>query len=491
MNRQIRRFATVMLCAFGLLMGNLFYWQVVRADGLADDPRNTRTLIKEYSTERGRIVLASKDGRQEVVLAESVPTDDALKYLRRYPQGRRYGFVTGFYSLVFGRSLAEQTFNELLTGQAPEQFADNLVDLISAKDRPGGTLELTLDPEAQQAAERALGEHKGAVVALDPATGAVVALTSFPRFDPNELSGHDTGEMRDAWDRLNASPSKPLLNRSASELYPPGSTFKVITAAAALESGIGPDSPLPNANEYKPPQTSATIRNFGGGSCLGGKNPITLAESLQVSCNTVFARLGNQLGTDKLVGAAERFGLNKESPYQLPAVTSQIPTELDPPSLAQSAIGQRDVRVSPLQMATIAATVANGGKRMAPFVVSKVRAADGSQVKSFPPKEVEQAVSPDIAAQLRAMMVQVVEKGTGNFAKISGIEVGGKTGTAQRGEGQAPHAWFIGFASNGDRQIAVAVIVEAGGSLGSEATGGHVAAPIAKDVMVAYLGGGS
>jgi peptidoglycan glycosyltransferase len=490
MNTQIRRFGLVMLAVFVLLLANLLYYQVIRADALANDNRNARTIIKEYSIERGRMIAGSGD--EQVVVAESVATDDALRYLRRYPEGRAYSFVTGFYSFVFGRHLAEASFNDFLIGQAPEQFAQNLEQLLTAEARPGGTLQLTIDPRVQAAAIAGLGERKGAVVALEPSTGAVLALTSFPRYDPNPLSGHDSARIRQAWERLERDPDQPRLNRAASQLYPPGSTFKVITAAAALEDGISPEEPLENADSYTPPLTRAgVIRNFGGSSCKGGKPQITLTESLEVSCNTVFARLGNRLGAGKLVGMAEKFGFNAEMPYQLEAATSQIPADLDPPAEAQSAIGQRDVRASPLQMASIAATIANGGRRMAPRVVDSVKAADNSLVKRFPPKEVDQAISPQVAGQLQDMMVNVVDNGTGSNAQIPGIRVGGKTGTAQRGEGQNPHAWFIGFASSGDRQIAVAVIIEAGGDLGSEATGGQLSAPIARNVIQAYLGGAS
>jgi peptidoglycan glycosyltransferase len=490
MNRQIRRFSGVMLAVFALLLGNLFYWQVVRAEGLADDQRNTRTLINEYSIERGRMLVGPPEN--EVVVAQSVPTDDTLKFLRRYPLGRQYGFVTGFYSLVYGRALAERTFNEYLLGSAPEQFADNLTQLLTAEDRPGGTLQLTLDPASQAAAIEGLGQNKGSVVALDTKTGAVLALTSFPRYDPNELSSHDTAKVRAAWARLNKDEDKPLLNRSTDELYPPGSTFKVITSAAAIEDlGLNEDSPLQNATTYTPPQTRVPIPNFGGGTCKGGKQPITLKEALEVSCNTVFARLGNQLGAQRLSQMAENFGFNQPSPYQLPSVESRIPTEMDKPAEAQSAIGQRDVRVTPLQMASVAATIANDGKRMAPYVVDKVRSEDGGLVRTFRPREMNQAIEPDTARQLQDMMVNVVENGTGTAAQIDGIRVGGKSGTAQRGAGQDPHAWFIAFGSSGDRSIAVAVIIEAGGSLGSEITGGRASAPIARAVINAYLRGNS
>jgi peptidoglycan glycosyltransferase len=493
MSAQIRRFSVVILCAFLLLMANVFYIQVIRRDALANDSRNVRSIYQEYAIERGQILVGDK----AIAISKATDDGDELKYQREYPQGTRYAFVTGFYSPVFGRTLAERQFNDFMVGESPEQFADSLAQLLSADPKPGGSLVLTLDADTQAAAERALGRRKGAVVALDPSTGAVLALTSYPRYDPNRLTSHDQKKDRAAWDELLADKDKPMLARAVSELYPPGSTFKVVTAAAALESlNMSPDSPLENATSYTPPQTRASIKNFGGGTCLGNKQPITLAEALQVSCNTVFARLGNDLGGERLVDMAQRFGLNERpNAYQIkdPTVAiSRIPeaSELDKPAEAQSAIGQRDVRVSPLQMAEVAATVANEGKRMSPFVVSRVLAFDGSLVKEFKPVQANEPISTSTADQLKAMMVQVVEKGTGEAARIPGAVVGGKTGTAQRGEGQAPHAWFIGFGESGGKKIAVAVIIEAGGDLGSEATGGRLSAPVAKAVMQAYFGGG-
>jgi len=484
-NRQIRRVAAVVLCAFVALLAAPFYWQVVAADRLTDDPRNARTLIKEYSIQRGKMVVSGEP------VAESVATNDKLKYKRVYPQGPRYGMVTGFYSLVFGRTLAEERFNSFLLGQAPEQFAQNLSDLLTANDTPGGTLTLTLDPAAQEAAERELGRSKGAVAAIDFRTGNVVAITTFPRYDPNDLSGHDPEKIRTAWKQLNEDPDAPLLNRAAGGLYPPGSTFKVVTAAAALESGVTPDSQLANRAAYVPPQTTRPIRNFGGGSCRSPNgDKITLSQALTVSCNTAFAELGVTLGNEKLVNEAEKFGLNAGLEYQLPAAVSLIPRELDPPATAQSAIGQRDVRVSPLQMASIAATIANDGKRMAPHVVSQVVANDGKVVKTFRPDSLGQVIPGSVATDLQQMMISVVENGTAPGAAIKGLQVGGKTGTAQNAPGKAPHAWFICFTSRGDKAIAVAVIIENGGNAGDEATGGLLAAPVARAVIQAYLGSG-
>ena len=396
--------------------------------------------------------------------------------------------VTGFYSLVYGRTLAEQEFNSFLLGRAPEQFGQNVTDLLTARETPGGTLVLTLDKATQAAAEGALGGRKGAVVALDPRTGAVLAMTSTPTFDATPIS-HNPEAIRRNWERLVNDENGPLLNRAAGALYPPGSTFKVVTAAAALENGVTMDQELPSPDVYDVPQTSADIRNFGGSSC-GGGGSLTLTEALEISCNTTFAALGVELGSEKLADEAEKFGFNKPSPYQLPAATSVIPRDQDVPATAQSAIGQRDVRVSPLQMATVAATIANGGRRMGPFVARQVVSDRGRVVKRFEGEDFGEVIPEDVAANLRQMMRGVVANGTGQAARIPGEEVAGKTGTAQHARGRNPHAWFIGFAGSGDRQIAVAVVVEEGGDAGSEATGGRTAAPIAQRVMSTYLRGG-
>lgn len=486
MNRQIRRVAVVVLVAFLALLAAPLYWQVLAAPRLANDSRNTRVLIKEYSIERGPIVLADKT--PVAISSRSRQKGDPLEFVRRYPEGERYGMVTGFYSLVYGRTLAEQEFNSFLLGRAPEQFGQNVTDLLTARETPGGTLVLTLDRATQEAAERALGGSKGAVVALDPRTGAVLAMTTFPRYDPNQLSSHNPEAIRRNWERLVNDENGPLLNRAAGGLYPPGSTFKVVTAAAALENGVTMTQELPSPTVLDVPQTSADIRNFGGSSC--GDGSLTLTEALVISCNTTFAGLGIKLGSEKLAAEAEKFGFNAPSPYQLPAATSVIPEKQDVPATAQSAIGQRDVRVSPLQMASVAATIANGGRRMAPFVAQEVVSDKGKVVKRFEGEDLGQAIPERVAGDLQDMMLQVVERGTGQAAQIPGRQVAGKTGTAQHAQGKPPHAWFIGFTSAGDRAIAVAVVVENGGSLGSEATGGHVAAPIAKAVMETYLRGG-
>lgn len=489
MNRQVRRVATAMFVLFGALFLNLNYLQVIRADALAHDQRNKRGLLREYEIERGAILVGSGQEQKEIARSES--TQDRLRYLRTYPEGPLWAHITGYYSFIFGRSQMEQAFNDALLGQAPSQFIRNLGDLLDGRERPGDMLVTTLRPEVQEAAKAALGNRKGAVAALDPATGEVLALWSFPSYDPNPLSSHDAEQVRAAWQPLASSPDKPLLNRAIQELYPPGSTFKLVTAAAALERGISPDATFPDLREATLPQTSATIGNFGGRLCNGG-NPITLRRAVEVSCNTTFAQLGLSLGADELIAQAERFGLNRESDFQLPLVPSQIPTELDPPQTAQSAIGQRDVRVTPLQMAMIAGAIGNEGILMTPRIVGRVQDFAGRPVQSLDAKAlVPQAMSAGNARTLRDMMVGVVDRGTGRAAAIGGVAVAGKTGTAEGAPGRPPTVWFVGFAPADNPQVAVAVVVENGGGVGDEATGGRLAAPIARTVMQAALHSGA
>jgi penicillin-binding protein A len=487
-NRQVRRVAAAMFALFGVLFLNLNYLQVIRAYALSHDSRNQRGLLREYAIQRGAILVGS--GQRQKEIARSEPIQDRLRYLRTYPEGPLWAHVTGYYSLIFGRAQIEQAFNDTLLGQGQGQFIRNLSDLLDGRQRPGDTLVTTLRPPVQEAAKAALGDRKGAVAALDPTTGAVLALWSFPSYDPNPLSSHDGQQARATWQPLVSSPDKPLINRATQELYPPGSTFKLVTAAAALERGISPDTTFPDPLQADLPQTSATIGNFGGGRCNDG-NPITLQHALEVSCNTTFAQLGLSLGANALITQAERFGLNGESSFQLPLARSQIPTKLDPPQTAQSAIGQRDVRVTPLQMAMIAGAIGNKGILMTPRVVAQIQDFASRPVQSLDAKALSQTMSPQSAAELRDMMVGVVARGTGQAAAIDGVAVAGKTGTAEGAPGRPPTVWFVGFAPADNPQIAVAVVLENGGGVGDEATGGRLAAPIAKAVIQAALASAS
>jgi peptidoglycan glycosyltransferase len=481
MNKALRRVAAAFLVLLGLLLVNINYLQVVKADEYTDNPLNRRSLLDEYARARGPILVGDRP------IASSKETEGELKFLRVYADGPMYAPATGFHSPIFGRTGIERQENAYLAGTADEFFVRRLIDLVTNKKPEGGSVSLTLDPRAQRAAWTGMQGKRGAVVALDPRTGAILALVSSPSFDPNQLASHDPKKAGDAWQRLNAEEDDPLLNRPLAQLYPPGSTFKIITSAAALSDGRWkPDTQVDAPNVLDLPQTSHDLPNFNGEACgPGGKTSLTNA--LRISCNTAFAGIGLKLGGDKLLAQAEKFGFGQDLDVPMQAATSRFPVNPDPPQTALSAIGQFDVAVTPLQMAMVAAGVANGGVVMRPHLVNAIRAPDLSTVRETKPEVLSQAVSPAVAEQLQSMMVDVVENGTGQNARIPGVRVGGKTGTAQRGEGQKPDAWFVSFGSAGDRQVAVAVVIENGAANSADISGGRLAAPIAKDVMEAVL----
>jgi peptidoglycan glycosyltransferase len=493
MDALIRRLGGAMLALFVVLLAQVTYIQVVASDRLADNPANaTRQLIAEYRVDRGSIVAA--DGKTFLAVSRKSPGE--LKYQRHYPQGPLYADITGYYSVIFGRSGLEQSYNSYLSGDAPELIPQTLIDQVLGRPKRGATVVTTIDPVIQRAAAQALRNLPGGVVAIDPHTGDVKAIVANPTYDPNELASQDPKRVRAAWDRLTSDPDKPLLSRAIDELYPPGSTFKVVTASAALENGFGPDSTWPNPPVLDLPQTTATLENFGGEHCLGGASQITLAQALTISCNVVFGQVGLKLGADKLAAQAHAFGFAPDAssgdvPFDIPFQEGVFPDASyfadRLPAVALSAIGQDNVAANPMQMALVASAIANGGSEMRPRLVSEIRDPSGQVVKTFSPEVFGQPISSQTAIQLTQMMVSVVQSGTGTAAQIPGVEVAGKTGTAQHGEGLPPHAWFVSFAPAQNPRIAVAVIVLDGGSLGSDATGGVVAAPIAKAVMEAAL----
>lgn len=491
MTRQIQILATAFLLLFGAIFVNLNYLQVIAADDLANHPANKRLLIEEYEVDRGEIL--ARDRR--TVLARSRATEGELKYLRRYPEGELYGHLTGYHSFVFGRTEIEQEYNEFLSARAPHLFPQRFVDDILGRDREGATVVTTIDPGLQQVATDALGSLQGGVAAIDPRTGEVLALVGLPSYDPNQLSSHDGRQVRRAWNQLNDDPDKPMVSNASDEVFPPGSTFKVVTAAAALENGLGPESTWDNPQSLDLPQTTNDLDNFGGSHCLGGAAQITLAQALQVSCNVTFAQVGLEVGAEALVEQARRFGFSEDVPFDLPFAEGQIPEpsafDQDLPGLAFSAIGQQDVRTNPLHMALVAGSIGNGGVMMRPRLVMEIRDPSGRVIERYEPEEYSRPLSGGNARALTQMMVSVVSSGTATGAQIPGVSVAGKTGTAQTAEGQDPHAWFIAFAPAERPTVAVAVVVLNGGDLGSEATGGAIAAPIAKAVMEAALEGSS
>lgn len=481
MNRQIRRAGLVILLLFGVVFININWIQLIRAGKLADDDRNLRILLKEYSIRRGAILAA--DG-VTVGASEETPQEE-LKFLRTYPTGPLFAHVSGFYSVVFGRGGVERSHNKALTGEGGVLTMQDLGDRLLAANREGDTIFLSIDSRVQKTATEALGKQKGAVVAIEPATGQILAMVSLPSFDPNALSSHKTDEVRAEWDRLQADPTKPMLNRATREAYPPGSTFKIITTSAALDHGRGVDTTFPTRSEYLPPQTDKPIHNFGGRSCGG-----TMTEAFRVSCNTFFAQLAAELEQDDFESTAQDFGFGEIPPVDIAASASKFPSsnELRSPAFrAQTGIGQFNVAATPLQMALATAAIANRGSVPAPKLVREIRDVRGAVTERTEPQVWKRATSEVTAAAVKALMINVVTNGTGRGAQIPGISVAGKTGTAQTGrEGEPPHVWFVAFAPADAPRIAVAVIVENGGDLRDEATGGRVAAPIAKKVIESY-----
>ncbi|MER7210592.1 penicillin-binding protein 2 [Streptosporangium sp. NPDC000239] len=484
MNAPLKRVAVACLVMFGLLMLNVNYLQAVKADGLRSDARNTRNFYARYEVERGRITAGDK------VLAESVDTgDNQFRFQRRYPGGKVYAPITGFFAPESERDM-EAAENTLLNGSSPDLLIRRGLDLITAKQTKGANVDLTINPRAQEAAYKALSASgkKGALVAIEPKTGAILAMVSVPSYDPNTLIGPDKATVNTAYGKLDKDENKPLVDRAIERSYPPGSTFKVVTLAAYLDSddSVGPQTQVDAPQVLDLPNTSADLPNYGGAACGSGR--VTLTFALERSCNTPFAKIAMSLGYDALKEQAEKFGIGGE-PLKIPmdVAGSGIGPEEDLAALAQTSIGQRSNQMTPLQMALVAAGIANDGVVMKPYLVNKIADAEGGEIDSADPDKLSTAMSEENANKLTEMMVSVVSNGTANAAQIPGVSVAGKTGTAETVKGRAPHAWFISFAPAEDPKVALALIVESG-SAGDDASGGHTAAPIAKSVMEAVLG---
>jgi penicillin-binding protein A len=479
METQVRRVGWGLLVAFLAVFAQLNYVQIFAAENIASNPANIRSLLREYSIKRGDIVTI--DG---VTVAQSIATDDRLRFLRRYPEAELYGHITGYYSLVFGADRIERTYHDQLLGESGVISMQDIQDRFLGSGERGDDVRLTIDSRVQAAARDALGNNQGAVVALDPQTGAIRAMWSNPSFDPNPISSHRPGRIRQAWENLNEQTPNPLQHIATTRGFPPGSTFKVVTAAAALESGrFNPQSTFDDPVSFTPPQTSSSISNFSGGTCAGG-GQISLADALRVSCNTTFAQLGLEV-SGPMAGVTTGMGFNRRIPFDVSteASTFERADENNLPRRSLAGIGQGDVVTTPLQMALVAASIANGGETPKPRLVEEVRDPSGGIVARPSDESIGTAMSESTARTLTEMMVAVVTDGTGANAQIPGLEIAGKTGTAQSAEGAAPHAWFIAFAPAQNPRIAVAVFVQNGGSFGAEATGGTVAAPMARQVI--------
>lgn len=483
MDRQIRRVGLILVALFIAVFAQLNYVQIFAAERIAKNPANVLNLIREYAIKRGDIL--TRDGK---VMAESKATTGKLKYLRVYPGGDLYGHITGYVSVGSGAHFGlENTYNDDLLGEGGVLSMQQIQDRLFGGGHQGDDIQTTIDSRLQLAAKQALGNNRGAIVAMDPRSGDVKALWSYPSYDPTGIASHDSREAERAYKALDpTSSTSPLVDIATSNRYPPGSTFKIVTASAALDSGrYNVHSTFPDPLALNLPLTNNTLQNFSHTTCAGG-GQIDLFTALTVSCDTTFALLGLKIPTD-IYDMANRLEFNKTIPFDLSNVPSKYPNVPDKnaPLRAYSAIGQGNTAATPLQMALVAATVANGGVVPEPHLVHEIIAPDGSIVKRVQPSDLGQAMKPETAAQVTSMMESVVQKGTGTNAQIPGTLVAGKTGTAQTVAGTNPHTWFICFAPADNPKIAVAVIVEHGGTYGSEATGGLVAAPIAKQVLEA------
>ena len=481
MNGPIRRLAIGVFTAMFALVLAVSWYQVIRADDLRTDPRNARPLLTERGKERGAIV--TRDG---TVVARSVEDpEDRLSFVRQYPEGEVFAHVVGYSSFLVGDNGLEAAYSSDLRSRR-DLTISNLISMLLGRDpRPHG-LELTIHAELQRTALEALGDNRGAVVALDPRTGAVLALVSAPSYNPEVLLGVDAAAQ---WEDLLAEPSQPSRDRATRELYAPGSTFKTVVAAAALEAGVAePSTTFGDPVSLELPGTTATISNFGGGLCNDGRSA-TLLQGLVRSCNTVFGELAMMVGAEEIGATAEAMGFNRDLPFEWSVPrASWLTNELadDDAALAQSGIGERDVRAAPLHMAMVAAAVANDGVAMVPYLVQRIFDGDGDTVEETEARQLGRAASEDTAAVLTDMMEQVVTQGTGGRAAVSGVRVAGKTGTAT-GRAGFSNPWFIGFAPVEDPTIAVAVLVEGSLVTGESATGGAVAAPIASRLIQTWM----
>ncbi len=488
MNKPIRTISIFCLVLFLALMLNATYLQYYQAGALDEDPRNRRVLAASFSGERGAILVGQDP------IAESEESGDKYKFQRIYPQPRKYAPVTGFFAYA-NQTGIERSQNDVLSGDDSLLFVTRLVDLLSNSTPKGGSVQLTLDPQAQTAAYeglQAIGSNtQGSVVALEPSTGKVLAMASSPSYDPNALATHDFGAYGDTYRQLESDPAQPLLNRAIQTTLPPGSTFKVVTAAAALESGnySGSDSMVPGGPTYQLPLTSGEsgLITNGGRSCGSGRIP--LIQALEQSCNTSFAALADEVGAEAMHEQAEAFGWNSDYLEDLSLqAQSAYPEGMDAPQTALSGFGQSSVTATPLQMAMVVAGIANSGSVMQPYLVDEVRSPELDVLDKTDATEFSQAVSPETADTLKEMMVSTVSNGTATPAAIPGVDVGGKTGTAQSGRDNVPpYAWFISFAPADDPQVAVAVVIQKADIPRGEIAGGAVAGPIAKSVMEAVI----
>ncbi|MFS0692031.1 peptidoglycan D,D-transpeptidase FtsI family protein [Streptomyces nitrosporeus] len=482
MNKTIRRASVFCLLMVLALLVRATWVQAYEARALADDEHNRRNTIARYAHPLGDIIVAGSP-----VTGSKETQDDDLRYKRTYTDGELYASVTGYSSQAYGATQLEGIYGEVLDGT--DTRLGSPADLLTGKRPDPGAVVTTIDPKVQKAAFEALGDDRGAAVAMDPETGRILGMVSTPSYDPSTVSGTSDG---DAWQALLDDEDKPLLNRALRQPLPPGSTFKLVVAAAALENGLygSVDEPTESPAPYTLPGTRTVLANENASAPC---EDATLRTALKYSCNNVFAKAAADLGQEKVKETADAFGFDTgKLDVPVRAATSVYPTGMDDAQTALTGIGQFEVTATPMQMAMVSAALANGGELAAPHMVSEVTGSGGAALRTYEDGDTERVVSPSTAEQLRSAMVTVVQEGTGTNARIDGAEVGGKTGTAQNGvdNGNTPYAWFTSYAKDDTtgKQVAVAVVVEDSGAARSEVSGNGLAAPVAQKMMAAALG---
>ncbi|MER5221265.1 peptidoglycan D,D-transpeptidase FtsI family protein [Streptomyces flaveus] len=482
MNTTIRRASVFTLLLVLALLVRATWVQFYDGTALAENKDNRRNVIEQYAYPLGNIIVAGD------AITGSAETDSGdLKYQRTYKDGALYSAVTGYSSQVYGATQLEGVYQDLLDGT--DNRLKNPMDAVTGKRADPGDVITTIDPDVQKAAYDALGDTKGAAVAIDPTNGKILGVVSTPSYDPSEISGSDDSA---AWEKLTKDPDKPVTNRALRQPLPPGSTFKLVVAAAALEDGLysSVDEKTDSPNPYPLPNSTRVLDNENPSAPC---EDATIRVALQYSCNNVFGKMAVDLGQDKVKEMAEKFGFNDaEQDVPVRAYESVYPSDMDEAQTALSGIGQFDVTATPLQMAMVSAAIANGGELVSPHMVSQISDASGSVLENYDDNtDTKEIVSSSTAEQLQSAMQTVVDEGTGTNAQISGATVGGKTGTAQHGENnsQTPYAWFTSYAKDDStgKEVAVAVIIEQSNAARSEVSGNGLAAPVAKAMMEAAL----
>ncbi|SBT94560.1 Cell division protein FtsI/penicillin-binding protein 2 [Streptomyces sp. DI166] len=481
MNKTIRRASVFTLLMVLALLVRATWVQFYEAGALADDNDNRRNAIETYAAPLGNIVVAG-----EAITGSARTKGSDLAFKRTYTDGELYAAVTGYASQAYAPTQLEGIYRDLLNGT--DSRLKTVLDTVTDKRADPGNVITTIDPAVQKAAYKALGDKKGAAVAIDPRTGKILAVASTPSYDPSSLTDANTAGA--AWKKLNDDPDKPLTNRALRQPVAPGSTFKLVVAAAALEDGLygSVDEKTDSPDPYTLPGTRTVLKNENASAPCENAS---IRVALQYSCNNVFAKMAYDLGQDKVKAMAEKFGFNdEEQDVPVRAYASVYPSGMDDAQTALTGIGQFDVTATPLQMAMVSAAIANGGELVSPHMVSQVTDGGGDVLRDYDEDaDSERIVSESTAEELRSAMETVVSEGTGTNARIDGATVGGKTGTAQHGENNSktPYAWFTSYAKSGDQEVAVAVIVEESGAARSEVSGNGLAAPVAKAMMEAAL----